>query len=48
MLKGRDITLTTKVCIFKDMVFPGVTSSCEKWTIKKATQRNMEAFELWH
>ena len=46
-LKRRDITLTTKVCIVKAMVFPIVTYGCESWTIKKAEHRRIDAFELW-
>ena len=45
MLKSRDITLPTKVCIVKAMVFPVVTYSCESWTVKVAHQRS-NAFEL--
>ena len=47
MLKIRDITLLTKVCIIKAMVFPVVMYSCESWTIKKAEHRRIDAFELW-
>ena len=47
ILKRRDITLTTKVCIVKAMVFPIVTYGCESWTIKKAEHRRIDAFELW-
>ena len=47
MLKIRDITLLTKVCIIKAMVFPVVMYSCESWTIKKAEHRRTDAFELW-
>ena len=47
VLKSRDITLSTKVCIVKAMVFPVVTYSCESWTVKKAQQQRLDAFELW-
>ena len=47
ILKSRDITLPTKVCLVKAMVFPVVMYGCESWTIKKAECRRMEAFELW-
>ena len=47
VLKNRDITLPTKVCIVKSMVFPVVMYGCESWTIKKAEQRRIDAFELW-
>ena len=46
ILKSRDLTLLTKVCIVKAMVFPVVTYICEKWTIKKAECRKIDAFEL--
>ena len=46
MLKSRDITLSTKVCIVKAMVFPVVTYGCESWTIKKAERQRIDAFEL--
>ena len=46
-LKSRDITLPTKVCLVKDMVFPVVVYGCESWTIKKAECRRIDAFELW-
>ena len=46
-LKSRDITLPTKVCIVKPMVFPVVMYGCESWTIKKAEQQRTNAFELW-
>ena len=48
ILKNRDITLPTKVCIVKAMVFPVVRYGCESWTIKKAEHRRIDAFELWH
>ena len=47
MLKNRDITLPTKVCLVKAMVFPVVMCGCESWTIKKAEHRRIDAFELW-
>ena len=47
ILKSRDITLPTKVCLVKAMVFPVVMSGCESWTGKKAERRRMDAFELW-
>jgi len=47
IFKSRDITLPTKVCLVKAMVFPGVMSGCESWTIKKAERRRIDAFELW-
>ena len=47
VLKSRDITLPTKVCIVKAMVFPVVTYECECWTIKKAEHWRIDAFELW-
>ena len=46
MLKSRDITLPTKVCLVKDMVFPVIMYRCERWTIKKAEHQRIEAFEL--
>ena len=46
-LKGRVITLPTKVHIVKAMVFPAVMYGCESWTIKKAKCRRIDAFELW-
>ena len=46
ILKSRDITLATKVCIVKSMLFPVVTYGCESWTIKKAEARKTDAFEL--
>ena len=45
--KSRDITLSTKVCLVKAMVFPAVMYGCEIWTIKKAERRRIDAFELW-
>ena len=47
MLKSRDITLPTNVCLVKAMVFPVVMYGCESWTIKKAECRRIDAFELW-
>ena len=46
ILKSRDITLPTKVCLVKAMVFPVVMYKCEDWTIKKADDRRIDAFEL--
>ena len=47
ILKGRDITLPTKICLVKAMVFPVVMYGCESWTVKKAERRKIDAFELW-
>ena len=47
ILRSRDITLTTKVCIVKGMVFPEVVYGCGSWTIKKAEHWRIDAFELW-
>ena len=47
ILKSRDITLSTKVCLVKAMVFPVVIYGCENWTVKKAEHRRIDAFELW-
>ena len=47
ILKSRDITLPTKVCLVKAMVFPVVIYGCESWTRKKAERRRINAFELW-
>ena len=47
ILKSRDITLSTKVCLVKAMVFAVVMYGCESWTIKKAEHRRTDAFELW-
>ena len=47
ILKSRDITLSTKVCLVKAMVFPVVMYGCESWTVKKAERRKIDAFELW-
>ena len=46
LLKSRDITLPTKVCLVKAMVFPVVMYGCESWTIKKAEHRRTDVFEL--
>ena len=47
ILKSRDITLPTKVCLFKAIVFPVVMYRCESWTINKAEHQGIDAFELW-
>ena len=47
ILKSRDVTLPTKVCLVKAMVFPVVMYGCENWTIKKAEHQKTDAFELW-
>ena len=47
IFKSRDITLPTKVCLVKDMVFPVVMYGCESWTVKKIECRRIDAFELW-
>ena len=47
ILKSRDITLSTKICLVNAMVFPVVTNGCESWTIKKAECQRIDAFELW-
>ena len=47
IFKSRDITLLTKVCLVKAMVFPVVMNGCESWTIKKAERQRINAFELW-
>ena len=47
ILKIRDITLLTKVCLFKAMVFPVVMYGCENWTVKKTECRRIDTFELW-
>ena len=47
ILKSRNITLSTKVCLVKAMVFPVVMYGFEGWTIKKAERRRIDAFELW-
>ena len=46
-IQSRDITLPTKVCLVKAMVFPVVMYGCESWTVKKAECRRIDAFELW-
>ena len=48
ILKSRDITLPTKVCLVKAMAFPVVMYGCENWTIKKVESRRIDAFKLWH
>ena len=47
ILKSRDITLPTKVCVVKPMVFPVIMYGYESWTIKRAEHRRIDAFELW-
>ena len=47
ILKSKDITLPTKVCLVKAMVFPVVMYGCESWTVKKAQRQRIDAFELW-
>ena len=47
ILKSRDITLLTKVCLVKSMVFPVVVYGCESWTVKKAEHQRIDFFELW-
>ena len=47
ILKSRDITLPTKVCLVKAMVFPVVMYGCESWSVKKAEHQRIDAFELW-
>ena len=47
IFKSRDITLSTKVCLVKAMVFPMVMYGCESWTVKKAERQRIDAFELW-
>ena len=47
ILKSRDITLSTKVCLVKAMVFPVVMYGYESWTVKKAERQRIDAFELW-
>ena len=47
LLKSKDITLPTKVCLVKAVVFPVVMYGCESWTVKKAERRRVDAFELW-
>ena len=48
ILKSRDITLPTKVCLVKAMVFPVAMYGCESWTVKKAERGRIDAFELWY
>ena len=48
IFKSRDITLPTKVCLVKAIVFPVVMYGCESWTIKKAEHQRIDAFELWY
>ena len=47
IFKSKDISLPTKVCLVKAMVFPVVTHRCESWTVKKAERQRIDAFELW-
>ena len=47
ILKSRDITLSTKVCLVKDMVYPVVMYGCDSWTVEKAEHQRIDAFELW-
>ena len=47
IFKSRDITLPTKVCLVKPMVFPEVMYGCESWTVKKAERQRIDAFEVW-
>ena len=47
IFKSRDITLSTKACLVKAMVFPVIMYGCESWTVKKAEHRRIDAFELW-
>ena len=47
ILKSRDITLSTKFCLVKAMIFPVVMYGCESWTVKKAEYQRIDAFELW-
>ena len=48
VLKSRDITQLTKVCIVKAMIFPVVTYGCESWTVKQAEHQRIDAFKLWY
>ena len=48
VLKSKDITLPTKVCIVKAMVSPVVMYGCENWAIKKVEHQRIDAFELWY
>ena len=47
IFNSRDITLPTKVCLVKAMVFPVVMNGCESWTVKKAKRQRIDGFELW-
>ena len=47
LLRSRDLTLPTKICLIKGVVFPLVMYGCESWTIKKAEHQRTDAFELW-
>ena len=47
IFKSRDITLPTKACLLKAMVFPVIMYGCENWTVKKAEHQRIDAFELW-
>ena len=47
ILRSRDITLPTKICLVKDMIFPVVMYGYESWTTKKAEHRRIDAFEMW-
>ena len=47
ILKARDITLLTNICLFQAMVFRAVMYGCESWSIKKAEHQRIDAFELW-
>ena len=47
ILKSRDFTLPTKICLVKALVFPVVTYECESWTVKKTECQRIDAFELW-
>ena len=47
IFKSRDITLPTKVCLVKAMVFPVVMYGCKSWTVNKAERQRIDAFELW-
>ena len=47
IFKSRDITLPTKICLIKAMVFPVVMYGCESWTVKKVERQRIDAFELW-
>ena len=47
LFKSRDITVPTKVCLVKAMLFPVVMYGCENWTVKKAERQRIDAFELW-